>query len=92
MAELRSEPTTTLLSEMEGFADIWDEKKERFGIRLQRNTLPDYATDDFWEAVSMWKDWQTFGFPNSGGKDDQPALYIDVLRIMNRMAERVKAE
>ena len=90
MDGFRNAPTTKLLSEMEGFATIWDEEKKRFGIRLNRNLLPDYATSEFWEAVQMWNDWKTFGFPNAGGSLDQGALYIAVLRCMNECAQNGK--
>lgn len=89
---LKAEPDTVLLSEMEGFPHVWDDEKQRYGIRLQRNKLPDYATDDFWEAIRMWQDWKTFGFPNSGGTNDQPALYLDILRVMNNISQKIEAD
>jgi len=92
MDSLRNEPTTKLLSEMEGFANVWDENKQRFGIRLQRNSLPDYATEDFWEAVQMCRDWKTFGFPEHGGMNDQGALWSDVIRAMQRCGTELKVE
>jgi len=90
MEGLRAEPTTELLSEMEGFPGVWNEKTGKYGIRLQRNTLPDYATDDFWEAVSMWNDFQQFGFPEHGGKNDQGALWTDIVRLMQSCADKLR--
>jgi hypothetical protein len=89
MDGLREEPNTELLSEMEGFEHIWDDEKQRYGIRLQRNSLPDYATVDFWEALRMWRDWKMFGFPKSGGSDDQGALYMDIIRTMQLYADKM---
>lgn len=61
-------PTTKLLSEQEAVPSL--------NIRIQRNTIPDYATDDFWEALSMWMDWKAMKLPpNAGGSLDQPMLW-----------------
>lgn len=92
MEGLSAEPETKLLSEMEGFPYIWDEEKERFGIRLQRNRLPDYATVDFWEALQMWNDWQEFGFPEDGGTNNQGALWMVIVRTFEKCAQRIRAE
>lgn len=74
-------PKATCESEKEGIS-IWDSDRGRMGIRIDRRTLPDYATDDFWEAVAMWRDWQTFGHPEAGGSNDQPCLWLIVVRHM----------
>jgi len=77
---------------MEGFAHVWDDVKDRMGIRLQRNALPDYATDDFWEALQMWNDWQEFGAPESGGSNDQGALWMVIIRLFNGLSNKIRAE
>jgi hypothetical protein len=60
--------------------------------RIPRNTFPDYSTPDFWEAVQMWRDWQTFGFPEAGGLNDQPCLWLDIMRLFNQWAHKMKVE
>lgn len=82
MKAMKQEPTTELLSEMEGIPGIWDEEKKRMGIRIQRNSIPDYATDDFWESVQLWTDWKMFGFAEHGGINEQGGLYMDILRTL----------
>lgn len=82
MKAMKQEPTTKLLSEMEGIPGVWDEEKNSRGIRIQRNSIPDYATEDFWEAIGLWSDWKMFGFPEVGGSNDQGGLYMDILRAM----------
>ena len=67
---------------MEGIPGVWNEERGTYGIRVQRNTIPDYETPDFLEAVGMWQDWKMFGFPRAGGTLDQPTLYIRILRLM----------
>jgi hypothetical protein len=62
------------------------------GIRVQRRSLPDYATADFWECVQMWRDWEIFGNPESGGTLDQPALWFDIVRVMQDCADNMKVE
>jgi len=89
MDGFRQEPTTKLLSEMEGFEHIYNQKSGKFGIRIQRNLIPDYATKDFWEALGLWRDWKMFGFPHSGGTDEQGALYMDILRVIQSYAEKM---
>lgn len=79
--ELRSMPDSTCESEKEG-VPIWDSERGRLGIRVERNRIPEYASEDFWEAVQMWKDWKTFGFPESGGLNNQPCLWTMVIRNM----------
>jgi len=37
----------------------------------------------------MWSDWKEFGFPNSGGKEDQPALWVDIIRLFNTCAKKM---
>ena len=77
---MRAVPTTKLLSEQEAIPGL--------GIRVQRNTLPDYATDDFWEAVQMWKQWRSMKIPpNAGGSMDQPCLWWDVVSTMEQCNE-----
>ncbi len=79
--ELKSLPVATCESEKEGIP-VWDSERGRMGIRIDRNKLPDYATADFWEAVQMWRDWQTFGNPEAGGTNDQPALWRTIVKHM----------
>jgi len=62
------------------------------GERVQRRSLPGYATDDFWEAVQIWRDWKTFGNPEAGGVLDQPCLWLDVVRVMQSCADKMKVE
>jgi hypothetical protein len=76
------EPTTRLLSEMEGIPGIWDQETKKMGIRIQRNSIHEYNTPDFNEAARMWNDWRTFGFSEHGGSNDQGGLYMDILRVM----------
>lgn len=75
---LRSVPPSSKMSERELVTTVNE--------RVQRCELPDYATPEFWEAVQMWMDWRTFGFPYAGGNMDQPALWMDVMRVMNECA------
>jgi len=77
---------------MEGLPYVWDEVKCKMGIRIQRNSIPDYLTDDFREAVQMWQDWKTFGFSESGGTNDQPALWMDIIRLIESCARKMKGE
>jgi len=68
------------LSEQEAIPEL--------GIRVQRNTLPGYATSDFWESVQMWKQWRSMRMaPNAGGSMDQPCLWWDVVSTMERSYE-----
>ena len=60
--------------------------------RIQRRSIPSYATDDFWEAINMWRDYRDFGFPEAGGLNDQPALWLDVVRLMMSCAKKMKVE
>ncbi|MGV0982619.1 MAG: hypothetical protein ACOYB0_09680 [Polynucleobacter sp.] len=92
MDGLREEPTTNLLSEMEGIPGVWDEAKQRWGIRLQRNLIPGYATADFWEAVQMWTDWKEFGFPCAGGTQDQPALWLIIVRLFQSCFKKLEEQ
>jgi hypothetical protein len=62
------------------------------GQRVKRNTLPGYATVDFWESVGMWRDWKLLGNPEGGGTMDQGALWLDVIRIMQSCADKAKVE
>jgi hypothetical protein len=78
--ELKSIPDATCESEKEGIPAL--------GIRIDRNKLPDYANEDFWEAVQMWNDWKTFGNPESGGTNEQPALWLLVIRYMESCSQR----
>jgi hypothetical protein len=87
---MKAEPTATLLSEMEGVPGIWNEEKKTYGIRVQRNKIYTYATEDFWEAAQMWQDWKTFGFLCAGGTEDQPALYLDIIRSMENFSKEYR--
>jgi hypothetical protein len=60
--------------------------------RVQRNKLPGYADDNFWEAVQMWRDWKCYGNPEAGGTMDQGALWLDVMRVMNTCAQKMRVE
>jgi hypothetical protein len=91
-AKLREIPESPRRSDMEAIPLAIDEATGTMGIRLQRRTLPDYATDDFWEAVDMWRDWKTFGFPDAGGMNDQGALWRMVMRVMERCGSEMKVE
>jgi hypothetical protein len=84
--ELKALPSATCGSEKEGIP-IWDHERKRMGIRIDRNKLPDYATADFWEAVRMWQDWKTFGFPEAGGVNDQPYLWLLIVRNMEAFSK-----
>jgi hypothetical protein len=84
MQQLRDIPHSTRESDKEAV--------ELIGERIERNTFPDYATDDFWEAISIWRDFGTFGFPEAGGTMDQPALWMDLVRLMQSCADKMKVE
>jgi hypothetical protein len=91
-ARLREIPESTRKSDMEAIPLAIDERTGKMGVRLQRCTLPDYATDDFWEAVEMWRDWKTFGFPEPGGMNDQGSLWRLVIKVMERCGSELKVE
>jgi hypothetical protein len=38
----------------------------------------------------MWRDHKEFGYPNSGGSMDQPALWLDIVRVMKDCAAMMK--
>ncbi len=61
-------------------------------VRIQRRTMPSYETEDFYEAVHLWRDWRTFGFPFAGGMMDQPAFWLDIVRLMQECGEIMKVE
>lgn len=67
-----------------------EETIETTMVRLPRCTLPGYETVDFWEAIDMWKEWTLFGFPNNGGTMDQGALWLEVIKVLQYCAQRMK--
>jgi hypothetical protein len=79
------EPTNARNLEAMGEKDM--ETIETVKERIQRRSLPGYATEDFWEAVSMWRDYSEFGYPDAGGANDQGALWLDVVRLMKECAK-----
>lgn len=87
--QLRALPSTKKMSEMEAIPWIFDEETGKQGKRFQRNSFPDYDTEDFREAVRMWRDFERFGFPRAGGQYDQPALWIDIVRTMQFCADKM---
>jgi hypothetical protein len=73
---------------MEVVTTVTDDKGGH-GVRMQRNSFPGYSTVDFWEAVQMWRTFSEFGFPDSGGTNDQGALWLDVVRTMKNCAKQM---
>ena len=65
---------------------------EFLGERFDRSTFPGYDTPIFWEALQIWRDWKSFGFPWEGGTLNQGALYFDILRIMQTCGRVMKVE
>lgn len=37
--------------------------------------------EGWWWAVKLWDDWKTFGLAYPGSPSEQPAIYMDVLRV-----------
>ena len=89
-SQLRGIPESTKNADKEAIPFVWNEETGTMGIRVQRRSLPDYSTPDFWEAVGMWRDWKMLGFPNSGGSMDQPALWLDIIRLMQSCADKME--
>jgi hypothetical protein len=49
------------------------------GALIKRNTIKSFCNDDYAEAIGLWRQWKTFGLPNSGGYMDQPGLWSDII-------------
>lgn len=83
-------PAATKESEKEAVPVVYNEERGEWGIRIDRRTLPEYETADFWEAVKMWNDWKEFGFPESGGTNDQGALWLSIIRLFQSCAKKLE--
>ncbi len=47
-----------------------------------KGDIPGYFNDTTMAQMSMWEMYKLFGFPYSGGYDEQPAVYMDIIQAL----------
>jgi hypothetical protein len=56
------------------------------GVKIQRNKIPDYRSDDLGDAIEMWQIWENKNLlPYPGTWREQPAHVWDVLKAFDAM-------
>ena len=49
---------------------------------VRKGDIPSYFNETTMAQMEMWEDFRLFGFPNGGGYDNEPALYIDIIKAL----------
>jgi hypothetical protein len=49
---------------------------------IRKGDIPSYFNETAMAQMEMWEDFRLFGFPHGGGYDDEPALYIDIIKAL----------
>lgn len=62
------------------------------GYEVERARIPEYLNGDHLQYVEWWLKWKKFGFPYSGGWAEQPAIYMDVLEVLEAETDKLRAE
>jgi hypothetical protein len=59
------------------------------GLEVDRGTIPDILGDqELMGYIEWWVLWKKFGWPFSGGWAEQPAVYFDVVELLEAESER----
>lgn len=61
-----------------------EEKRKKWRIGGEEITgCPERLfTGEVMTAIRLWEDWKMFGFMYSGGSAEQPARYLEILRLL----------
>jgi len=47
-----------------------------------KSEIPSYFTVENIEMINLWKNYHLMGLPFSGGWAEQPAIYMDVISVL----------
>lgn len=52
------------------------------GTDIERRRIPEYFTDDYFDALAVWKSWRRYGLPFAPmGPADHPAFIIEIIDL-----------
>lgn len=52
------------------------------GVDVERRRIKEYFTDEYFDALAVWKSWKRYGLPFAPmGPAEHPAFIIDIIDI-----------
>lgn len=54
-------------------------------IKVERRRIPEYFSDYYDSALTLYGRWKRYGLPFGGGFEEQPGWYIDMLDVFENV-------
>ncbi len=51
---------------------------------VERREVPKFFNEEFWSAYRIYSRFRRFGFPYSGGWEEQPAHIVELIEAMDQ--------